>query len=30
MSAPGVTFRPITAADTEFLYRLYASTRRGS
>ena len=27
MSAAGVTFRSITAADTEFLYRVYASTR---
>src|SRR5262249_14418827 len=27
MSAPGVGFRPIPAADFEFLYRVYASTR---
>ena len=27
MSAPGITFRPITAEDAEFLYQVYASTR---
>jgi ribosomal protein S18 acetylase RimI-like enzyme len=27
MSAPGITFRSVTDADIEFLYRVYASTR---
>ena len=27
MTAPDIAFRPITAADTEFLYQVYANTR---